>query len=200
MALELTAPTSIEADAPPLNKETWARKSKVEYTFPGTKRTAGDEIIVTWYDGKGHMPKHEGWGFRKDRGQWKRGKKEEGEVRAAGRRVGVCRREGDDDSAALGRCRNLFPTEKFKDYKMPKLEDINHYTGWAHACLGDGTTKSNFDYAGPLTETVLLGGIAIRFPKEQLLWDSEALEFTHHADATARLTKQYRKGWALPKA
>ena len=94
----------------------------------------------------------------------------------------------------------LFPTEKFKDYKMPALEDINHYTAWAHACLGDGTTKSNFDYAGPLTETVLLGAIAIRFPKEQLMWDSKALEFTHHADATARLTKQYRKGWALPKA
>src|SRR6185295_1922616 len=55
----------------------------------------------------------------------------------------------------------LFPTEKFKDYKMPALEDINHYTGWAHACLGDGTTKSNFNYAGPLTEAVLQGmGVA----------------------------------------
>jgi hypothetical protein len=94
----------------------------------------------------------------------------------------------------------LFPTEKFKDYKLPALEDINHYTSWAHACLGDGTTKSNFNYAGPLTEAVLLGAIAIRFPKEQLMWDSKALEFTHHADATARLTKEYRKGWALPKA
>jgi hypothetical protein len=83
---------------------------------------------------------------------------------------------------------------------MPALEDINHYTGWAHACLGDGKTKSNFNYAGPLTEAVLLGAIAIRFPKEQLLWDSKAFDFTHHADATARLTKQYRKGWALPKA
>src|SRR6267154_205765 len=39
MALELTSPTTIEADAPPLNKDTWARKSTVKYTFPGTKRT-----------------------------------------------------------------------------------------------------------------------------------------------------------------
>jgi hypothetical protein len=94
----------------------------------------------------------------------------------------------------------LYPKEKFADYKMPTLGDINHYTSWAHACLGDGTTHSNFDYSGPLTETVLLGAIAIRFPKEQLLWDGKAMEFTHHADATARLTKEYRKGWALPKA
>src|SRR4051812_39311069 len=63
MALELTAPTSIEAEAPPLNTDTWARKSKVEYTFPGTKYTAGDDIKVTWYDGKGHKPKHEGLGL-----------------------------------------------------------------------------------------------------------------------------------------
>src|SRR5437868_11613829 len=94
----------------------------------------------------------------------------------------------------------LFPYEKLKEYQMPKMDDINHYTSWAHACLGDGQTKSNFGYAGPLTETVLLGAIAIRFPKEQLLWDSEAMEFTHHADATARLTKPYRKGWPLPQA
>ena len=63
-----------------------------------------------------------------------------------------------------------------------------------------GRRKSNFDYSGPLTETVLLGAIAIRFPKEQLMWDSKALEFTHHADATARLTKQYRKGWGMGNA
>jgi len=39
--------------------------------------------------------------------------------------------------------------------------------------------------------------IAIRFPKEQLLWDSSAGRFTHHADATARLTKEYRPGWSV---
>ena len=92
----------------------------------------------------------------------------------------------------------LYPEEKFKDYKVHRVESINHYTGWAHACLGDGTTKSNFDYAGPLTETVLLGGIAIRFPKEQILWDAEAGEIMHNADAAKWLTKSYRKGFAPP--
>ncbi len=186
MALDLTAPRTIEADAPPLNKETWARRSKVEYTFPGTKRTAGDEITVTWYDGPGHKPKHEGLGLP-----------EKHELPGAGSAF-----VGEKGTMILPHWADpqLFPREKFQDYKMPMLEDINHYTSWAHACLGDGKTHSNFDYAGPLTETVLLGAIAIRFPKEQLLWDSKAVEFTHHADATARLTKAYRAGWALPKA
>lgn len=186
MALELTSPKSIEADAPKLNKETWARKSTVEYTFPGTKRTAGGEIKLTWYDGKGHKPTAEDVGLSKSV-----------ELPGAG---SVLVGEKGHMIVPHWSEPQLLPEDKFKDYKRPKVDEINHYTSWAHACLGDGRTKSNFGYAGPLTESVLLGAIAIRFPKEQLMWDSEALEFTHHADATARVTKEYRKGWELPKA
>jgi hypothetical protein len=42
-----------------------------------------------------------------------------------------------------------------------------------------------------------LGVIAIRFPREQLMWDSRAGRFIHHADATSRLTKEYRRGWSM---
>jgi hypothetical protein len=184
MALELTAPTTIEADALPINNETWAPRSKVECQFPGTARTTGATITVTWYDGQGHTPKLAGLGLP-----------ENYKLPGAGS-VFV----GEKGSMVLPHwaAPKLFPQEKFADYNVPKLDDLNHYTDWAHACLGDGTTKSNFDYAGPLTESVLLGGIAIRFPKEQLLWDSEAGEIKHNADANARLTKEYRNGWALP--
>lgn len=205
MALELTAPTTIEADAPPLGKEAWAKHSKVEYTFPGTRRTTGNEITVTWYDGKDHKPKHEGWGLPEmmevEEEDPKSKKKTKKNVRYKLPGAGSAF-VGEKGIMILEHWAEpkLYPEEKFKDHKMPQMEDINHYTSWAHACLGDGTTTSNFDYAGPLTETVLLGAVAIRFPKEQLLWDSEALQFTHHADATARLTKKYRKGWPLPKA
>lgn len=186
MALDLTAPTSIEADAPPLNKDTWAPRSKVEYQFPGTKRTAGGTLTLTWYDGEGHKPDREGLGVP-----------EKYELPHAGS-VFV----GENGTMVLPHWADprLFPEEEFKDYKVPQLEDLNHYTAWAHACLGDGKTKSNFGYAGPLTETVLLGGVAIRFPKEQLMWDSESAQFTHHADANAHLTKAYRAGWSVPTA
>jgi len=184
MALELTAPTSIEADAPPLNNDTWALHSKVEYQFPGTKRTAGETIMVTWYDGEGHMPDRDGLGLP-----------DSYELPQSGSAL-----VGEKGTLVVPHVAEpqLFPEEKFKDYKVPIVEEINHYTSWAHACLGDGTTHSNFGYAGPLTEAVILGAIAIRFPKEQLLWDAEACQFTHHADANAHVTKEYRQGWELP--
>ncbi len=186
MALELTAPKSIEAVAPPLNNDTWAPRSKVEYQFPGTQRTAGETIAVTWYDGQGHMPDREGLGLP-----------EKYELPHAGSVL-----VGETGTMVVPHWSEpkLFPEEKFKDYNAPKLDDLNHYTDWAHACLGDGSTQSNFGYAGPLTEAVLLGAIAIRFPKEQLLWDTEACQFTHHADANAHVTKEYRQGWELPTA
>jgi predicted dehydrogenase len=186
LALGLTAPTTIEADAPPLGNEVWAKRAKVEYAFPGTKRTTGNEITVTWYDGNGHKPEPDMLGL---------GGKHE--LPGAGSAL-----VGEKGTMILPHwdVPQLYPAAKFKDYKMPAMENLNHYTGWAHACLGDGKTNSHFDYAVPLTETVLLGAIAIRFPKEQLLWDSAAGEFTHHADANARLTKKYRAGWPLTKA
>ena len=186
MALELTAPTTIEADAPPLNNDTWAPRSKVEYQFPGTTRTAGETINVTWYDGQGHKPAWEGLGLPK-----------KFELPHAG---SVLVGEKGTMVVPHWSMPRLFPAEKFADYRTPKLDDVDHYTSWAHACLGDGTTTSNFGYAGPLTEAVLLGGVAIRFPKEQLNWDSAAGQFTHHADANGHLTKEYRKGWELPTA
>jgi hypothetical protein len=92
----------------------------------------------------------------------------------------------------------LFPKEKFGEFKMPAMEEVNHYTSWVDACISGGPTTSNFGYAGPLTETVLLGTIANRFPSEQLVWDAAKGEFENHADATARLTKEYRRGWPNP--
>ena len=181
MALGLTAPTTIEAEAPALNKDTWAPRSKVEYQFPGTERTAGESITVTWYDGAGHKPRKDSLGLP-----------EKYDLPHAGSVL-----VGEKGSMVIPHWSDpqLFPEEKFKDHQRPDMGDINHYTDWAHACLGDGTTHSNFSYAGPLAEAVLLGGIAIRFPKEQLQWDAKSGKFTHHADANARLTKEYRKGW-----
>jgi hypothetical protein len=72
---------------------------------------------------------------------------------------------------------------------------VDHYVGWANACRGEGKTTSHFDYAGPLTETVLLGTVAIRVPGETLKWDAAAMKVTNSATADALLRKKYRKGW-----
>src|SRR5262249_50788340 len=91
----------------------------------------------------------------------------------------------------------LLPAEKFADVKFPDVGDRDHYISWADACRGEGTTTSHFDYAGPLTEAVLLGAVAIRVPHETLQWDPVALKITNSSPASALLTKSYRAGWEV---
>jgi hypothetical protein len=89
----------------------------------------------------------------------------------------------------------LLPEERFAHLKTEPVPSVDHYVGWADACRGVGKTTSHFDYAGGLTETVLLGTVAIRVPGETLAWDAAALRVTNSPTADALLTKQYRKGW-----
>jgi hypothetical protein len=80
---------------------------------------------------------------------------------------------------------------------VPKLEEVDHYLQWTNAIRGEGKTTSNFNYAGPLTETVLLGTVASHFPGEQLEWDSANLRFTNVSKANDYVRQPYRKGWEV---
>jgi hypothetical protein len=70
----------------------------------------------------------------------------------------------------------------------------NHYLQYVEAVRGNGTTSAPFAYAGPLTEMVLLGCLATRFPKTDLKWDTKALKFTNSDKANAFVKRDYRKG------
>jgi hypothetical protein len=92
----------------------------------------------------------------------------------------------------------LFPRQKFKDYPMPHVVEAHHWSEWAEACVsGPGTTSTSFDYSGPLTEAVLLGSVAARFPKTSLKWNSQRLMFTNMKAANAYVRRRYRKGWEV---
>ena len=56
---------------------------------------------------------------------------------------------------------------------------------------------SDFDYAGPFTETVLLGNVALRFPNERLQWDTKTMKVTNKPEADQFVQHQYRPGWTL---
>ncbi|MFN9372026.1 MAG: Gfo/Idh/MocA family protein [Planctomycetaceae bacterium] len=179
-ALKLTAPTAVRAEATPMNKEIWYRKSKVTWTFPGTEHTADKSVRVTWYDGANHMPAKADLGL-------------EANVALPG-----------SGSILLGQKGSLIIPhvampqlvgEAFQDFKIPVVPARNHYTSWAHACLGEDVATSNFDYSGPLTETVLLGTIANRLPETDLAWDAANMKLTGHAKAQELLKKPYRSGW-----
>ena len=93
----------------------------------------------------------------------------------------------------------LFPLEDFADFESPEVPGDDHYQQWANACRGLGQATSNFDVAGPLTETVLLGTVAIRFPNQSLKWDTRALSFTNQPEANQYLHHAYREGWQIPE-
>ena len=96
---------------------------------------------------------------------------------------------------AYFRLRGLLPDEKFKDFKLPEVQGTNHWHQFVDAVAGSGKTSANFDYAGPLTESVLLGSVATYFPKTTLEWNVRRLKFTNVSEANRHVRRTYRKGW-----
>jgi hypothetical protein len=180
MALGLTAPMSVQGESSELNREVWYKWSTVKYVFPGTDHTEGAYLPVTWYDGEGKYPPREKLGLPK-------------EMKLPGSGSLLIGEKGSLLIPHVAAPR-LFPEEKFADYKIEKVAGVNHYTGWADACRGEGKATSNFDYSAPLTETVLLGTIAIRLRGPKIEWDVEKMT-TKSEKANALLRKRYRKGW-----
>ena len=85
------------------------------------------------------------------------------------------------------------------DKTIPRSPGIHEE--WIEACKNgnpkDATT--NFDYSGPLTETMLLANVAVRLQKKniKLLWDGEKGKITNLPEANDLLHFEYRKGWSL---
>ena len=75
--------------------------------------------------------------------------------------------------------------------------EAGHEKNWLEAIKANKPAISNFDYAGPFAELVLLGNLAVRFPERRLLWDGEAMKVTNDSDAQAFVTRKYREGWTL---
>ena len=94
----------------------------------------------------------------------------------------------------------LFPHEKNRRFRFPKLEPRDHYLEWVESARGATKQRpsANYeDYAGALTESVLIGCLATLFPNETLVWDSAKLEFIGNEKATAEVGRHYRKGWEI---
>jgi hypothetical protein len=119
----------------------------------------------------------------------------------------------------------LLPTNRTKTTTVAQSVDRvkggenGHYSAWVEACIaGPGskeakTLSSHFDIAGPLTESVLMGNLAIRsydlkvndkkglttFPGRniQLLWDGPNMKITNFEPANQFVKRTYREGWSL---
>jgi len=181
-SLSLTAPVSVRSEGPAPNRESWAINSIIHYVFPGTPYTEGKTINVSWYDGDERPPREVQalLGTRAIPGQ--------GSIFIGTKGVVLLPHIGMPV---------LLPEDQFKGFELPKAESTNHYHQFVEAVLGNTKASVPFDYAGPLTEAVLLGPLATRFPKTTLQWNSAKLKFRNSPEATAFVRRAYRPGWVV---
>lgn len=179
-ALELTAPVSVRSEGPAPNDYNWAMNAVIHYTFPGTPHTEGKTVNVIWYDGDQRPPQE----IQKLLGDVKL--PDQGSIFIGTKGIMLLPHVSKPQ---------LLPADNFKDYKFPELPPHNHWLQFVENIRGNDKTSANFDYSGPLTETILLGGVASRFPHQTLVWNSEKLKFTNEKTANKFLRREYRKGW-----
>ena len=91
----------------------------------------------------------------------------------------------------------VLPDSKMAALPAIELNERDHYAEFIDVVLGGGKQKcsANFDYAGPLTESVIIGNVAAHFPGETLQFDAHALRFPGKPEADQYLSRSYRHGW-----
>lgn len=186
-ALKLEYPESVQASSTEFNDDSYPLASMVTFNFPA--RGDMPPVKLTWYDG-GLMPPRpddlEPGRMMGDKG---------GGVLFVGTK-------GKLMCSVYGENPRLIPETKMKEYKLPE-KTIPRSPGiheeWINACKGNGKTTSNFDYASKLTETMLLGNLAIRMQKSKtiLQYDHVNMKITNLEEANQFLSSEYRKGWSL---
>lgn len=191
-ALALDVPNTIKTECRAPNGVGFPEKNKVTYTFPATKYTT-DNFQWIWYDGEGAPAAH----------------------------PDLVLPNGDElhDQGAMfvGENGRLFLPHfmklpqhivdgKYQDLDISKFEEAGeigevirdydaegklHYHEFVDACLGEGECSAPFSYAARLTETILLGVIAGRFPNKTLHWNNATSKFDEE-EANAFLNAPYR--------
>ncbi|MFH1743552.1 MAG: Gfo/Idh/MocA family oxidoreductase [bacterium] len=190
-ALHLGAPSSVECVTQEgSNPQTYPTKSIIKYEFPERKWEGKTFVPVTfyWYDGKLLPPSPKGLPESVKIGEGSNGTLFIGD-------------EGCLTCGVYGGDARLLPETRMKDYTMPdpfleRIPNEDHRDNWLRACKGGKPACSNFDYAGPLAEMVLLGNVALRIG-QRIEWDSRKMKVTNIPEANRFVTRRYRDGWEL---
>ena len=183
-ALDLRAPSTVVAEGPPVDAVSCPEWCIVRYEYPA--RGQQPAVKLNWYD-SGKQPELIQNMKVKD--------KPLGEVfKSAQLFIGSKGMLVSDYNKHF-----LLPEDKFKDFQRPEqtiAKSIGHHREWVEAIKTGGKTLSNFDYAGALTEAVLLGTVAYR-SGQKLEWDAANLKVKNSPEAQQLIHKEYRKGWTL---
>ena len=208
MALELWDPIAVTAVKNPgiFENETYPGSSTLKFEFP--ERNGKVACQFYWYDG-GNLPSddliaHLPEGFRKRIDEQKKGGSKTSAALIVGSK-GMLLSEND-----YGAQYTLLPEPDFKGFKKPEQSlpripfkggtDERQKWEFVQSCRGEYKpgTMSNFGYAGRLTETILVGNLAVRAGEGQRIeWDAKNLVSTNLPDLNQYVQREYREGWTL---
>jgi predicted dehydrogenase len=178
MALRLQYPTSVQATTSGHNKDTYPSWSEITYEFPATDKRG--PVKLFWYDG-GKLPPKELLGSEEASKSGALVVGDKGKLYSPGDYGG--------DYKLLG---------EIEEPKVDYPKSPGHFEEWVRAIKGGEPAMSNFpDYAAPLTETVLLGNLAVWADGKKVIWDAEKLEAPNAPEVAHIINKPYRKGFEV---
>lgn len=192
-ALGLDYPDTVQGASTPWGGSeedvaTYPLSTTVHYTFPA--RGMLPEVTMHWYDG-GLMPNRPS--VLPDDVVLDRG----GGVIFEGEK-GILMHE------TYGANPQMYPQSLMEDYAdVPETYERiqggreEHEMNWIRAIQGEEKASSPFEYAASLTETMLLGVVALHAPGQVLRYDGKKMEFTNNQDVNQHLHREYRDGWSL---
>ncbi len=176
-ALELDVPETIKTTCRQPTGYGHPEKNVVEYRFPGTRYTT-KKLKWVWYDGEGAPDTHKDLMLPNDEVL-----PEQGAV-FIGKKGKLLLPHWDYPK--------LIVDGAYQEIDFPEIEEDNHYHQFVDACMGKGQCSAPFSYASRLTEAILLGVIANRFPNKTLHWDSKTARF-REPEANLLLDADYRE-------
>jgi len=183
--LRLTQPVSVEAAFAKATAVSWPLAAVINFQFAA--RGALPPVTIHWYDGNIQPPRPSE--LEADR------KLPESGSFIVGSKATVITDPNGFGIRILpeSKMRDLAPTLPPKT--IPRIEG-GHFAEWVRACKGGPAAGSNFNHSAALTETALLGCVAIRAGR-RLEYDAQAMKFTNYAPANQFLKKEYRTGFGV---
>ena len=186
-ALNLGAPITVEASSTEMKKETYPLASILRYQFPARGKMPAVKLL--WFDGGLKPPRPD------DLEPGRRMGGEDGGVIYYGTKGKLLH------GIYAGNPR-LIPETKMQEYKRP-AKTIPRSPGiheeWIEAIKAGKKSTTDFSYSSALTEMLLLGNVAIRAAKDNVVlqWDAEAMRVTNLPGANEYVQMPYREGWSL---
>ena len=185
-ALNLRAPVSVQAVSSGHNGESYPKWSQIHFVFPATDKR--DAVDVYWYDG----------GKRPDASMVGKPLSSSGALLVGTEGKIYSPKDYGEEFEMIGADNKPLPKPKVEYDRSP-----GHFREWVRAIQGGEPAMSNFiDYAGPLTETILLGNLAVWAAApggegKRVDWDAKKLVARDAPELATIVRSEYRPGWEL---